>query len=96
TTEDYRIEYTWYVDNDVIRQAIKNRSRVAREKISSLIRSLTEGTFYVCPNCFMRYTLDEAVNRGGVCPVCGSQLEYIENVEEINKLTKVYEILDKL
>jgi transcription initiation factor IIE alpha subunit len=32
----------------------------------------------------------------GVCPVCGSQLEYIENVEEINKLTKVYEILDKL
>jgi transcription initiation factor TFIIE subunit alpha len=44
----------------------------------------------------MRYTLDEAVNRGGVCPVCGSQLEYIENVEEINKLTKVHEILDKL
>jgi transcription initiation factor TFIIE subunit alpha len=80
------------VDNNVIRQAIKNRSRVAREKI----RSLTEGTFYVCPDCFMRYTLDEAVNRGGVCPVCGSQLEYIENVEEINKLTKVYEKLDKI
>jgi transcription initiation factor TFIIE subunit alpha len=42
------------------------------------------------------HALDEAVNRGGVCPVCGSQLEYIENVEEINKLTKAYEILDKL
>jgi len=96
TTEDYRIEYTWYVDDEIIRQAIKNRARVAKEKISSLIRSLTEGAFYVCPNCFMRYTLDEAVNRGGTCPVCGAQLEYVENVEEINKLTKVYEILDKL
>ena len=42
------------------------------------------------------HALDEAVNRGGVCPVCGSQLEYIENVEEINKLTKVYEKLDKI
>ncbi|ACB38990.1 transcription factor [Pyrobaculum neutrophilum] len=96
TTEDYRIEYTWYVDDDVIRQAIKNRAKVAKEKISSLIKSLTEGAYYVCPTCHMRYTLDQAVNYGGVCPVCGTQLEYVENVEEIDKLTKAYESIDKI
>ena len=36
------------------------------------------------------------MERGGVCPICGSHLEYVENVEEINKLTKVFEKLDKI
>ncbi|MGB9703945.1 MAG: transcription factor [Pyrobaculum sp.] len=96
TTEDYRIEYTWYVDDEIIRQAISSRARVAREKISMLIRSLTEGAYYICPNCFTMYTLDEAVNRGGLCPICGAQLEYVESVEGINKLTKTFEKLEKL
>lgn len=92
TTEDYRIEYTWYVDDEIIGQAISSRARVAREKISMLIRSL----YYICPNCFTMYTLDEAVNRGGVCPICGTQLEYVESVEGINKLTKITKIFEKL
>lgn len=96
TTEDYRIEYAWYVDDEIIKQGISSRARVVREKLSMLIRSLTEGAYYICPNCFIRYTLDEAVNWGGRCPICGSQLEYVENVEEINKLTKIFEKLEKL
>ncbi|MEM1518797.1 MAG: transcription factor [Pyrobaculum sp.] len=96
TTEDYRIEYTWYINDEVIANALKNRAKIAREKISALIRTLTEGSYYICPNCFMRYTLDEAVNKGGVCPVCGTQLEYLENVQEIEKLTKVYRVLENI
>lgn len=96
TTEDYRIEYTWYVDDEVIKQAVSSRARVAREKISMLIRALTEGSYYICPNCHMRYSLEEAVNKGGVCPVCGAELEYVESLEEINKLTKVLQKLEKL
>lgn len=96
TTEDYRIEYTWYVNDEVISQALKARARIAKEKISTLIRVLTEGSYYVCPSCFMRYTLDDAVNKGGTCPVCGAQLEYVESIEEINKLTKIYELLERI
>ncbi|MFN7105398.1 MAG: transcription factor [Pyrobaculum sp.] len=96
TTEDYRIEYTWHVDDEVIRQAIKAKTKVVKEKISLLIRSLTEGAYYICPTCFMRYSLDDAVNKGGVCPICGNTLEYLENIDEIRKLTKIYEKLEKL
>lgn len=96
TTEDYRIEYTWYVDDEIIKQAIGGRAKIAREKISMLIRALTEGSYYICPNCHMRYSLDEAVNKGGVCPVCGAELEYVESLEEINKLTRVLQKLEKL
>jgi len=96
STEDYRIEYTWYVNDEVISQAVKYRAKIVKEKISLMIKALTEGAFYVCPNCFMRYPVEEVMERGGVCPICGSHLEYVENVEEINKLTKVFEKLDKI
>lgn len=96
TTEDYRIEYTWYVDDGIINQAIKYRAKVAKEKISMLIRSLAEGAFYICPTCHMRYQSEDAVNKGGVCPVCGTPLEYVESVDEINRLTEAYQKIDKL
>ncbi len=95
-TEDYRIEYTWYVNDEIINQAIKSRSRVVREKLSLLIASLTEGTYYICLTCFMRYTLEEAMNRDGTCPICGSKLTYVENVDEINKLTNVLQKLENV
>lgn len=96
TTEDYRIEYTWYVNNEVVAQAIKSRAEVAKSKISALIRALTEGAFYICPNCHMRYSLEEAVDIGGVCLVCGTQLDYVDSATEIEKLSKVYEKLEKI
>jgi transcription initiation factor TFIIE subunit alpha len=95
-TEDYRTEYTWYANDEVIRQAVRGRARAVREKLSLLIKALAEGSYYVCPNCFMRYALDDVMSGGDSCPVCGAKLEYVEGPDEIGKLTRVYEELEKV
>ncbi len=95
TTPDYRTEYSWYVDDSVITNAIKKRIELVSSKLGLLVRALTEGTYYVCPNCHRRYSLDEELAYNGICPVCKVQLIYINNIDEINKITKVIEKLEK-
>ncbi|MFB6491182.1 MAG: transcription factor [Thermoproteus sp. AZ2] len=95
TTPDYRTEYAWYLDDNVIANALKKRIELVSSKLSMLIRSLTEGSYYICPSCFRRYTLDEELAYNGVCPICKMQLIYINNITEINKLTEIIEKLEK-
>lgn len=95
TTPDYRIEYAWYVDDVVIANAIKKRIELVSGKLALLVRALAEGTYYVCPNCHRRYSLDEELAYNGVCPICKVQLIYINNIDEINRITKVIEKLEK-
>ncbi|CCC82550.1 transcription factor [Thermoproteus tenax] len=95
TTPDYRTEYSWYVDDTVIKQALKKRIELVSSKLSMLIRGLTEGAYYVCPNCHRRYSLDEELAYNGQCPICKVQLIYVNNINEINKITEIIEKLEK-
>ncbi len=95
TTPDYRTEYSWYVDDSVIANAIRKRIELVSSKLGLLIRALTEGSFYVCPNCYRRYSLDEELAYNGICPICKVQLVYINSIDEINKITKIIEKLEK-
>lgn len=95
TTPDYRTEYTWYVDDGVIGGAIRKRIELVSSKLSMLIRHLTEGAYYICPTCFRRYSLEEELTYNGICPICKSQLIYINNISEINKITEIIEKLER-
>lgn len=95
TTPDYRTEYSWYVDDAVVANAIKKKIELVSSKLSLLVRALTEGTYYVCPNCHRRYSLDEELAYNGVCPICKVQLIYVNNIDEINKVTEIIEKLEK-
>jgi len=93
-TNDYRYEYRWYVNEDVVRNFVVSRARLVLEKLSMMLRGGVDVVYY-CPNCFRRYNSDDAIKYELVCPICGSQLLQLDRVIEVESVTNIVNSISK-
>lgn len=93
-TDDYRYEYRWYVNENVMRNFIAARAKVVVEKLSMMLRGGMDVVYY-CPTCFRRYNNDDAAKYELVCPICGAQLLQLDRIIEVESITNIVNVISK-
>ena len=69
---------------------------ITLNKLRERLRYEETNTFYICPNCGIRFTFDEALENGFRCPRCGTSLEYFDNSKIVEFLRRKIAELEKI
>jgi len=89
--------YYWRVDKNRLLGIIKTRKQITLMKLKERLNFEESHTFYLCLNCNIRFTFEEALENAFKCPRCGSSLEYFDNKEIVEFLReKIAELEKKL
>lgn len=87
--------YYWRVEKERLLGIIKTRKTITLSKLKERLRYEENNTFYICPNCGIRFTFEEALENGFKCPRCNSSLEYFDNSEIVHFLKEKIRELEK-
>jgi len=88
--------YYWKIERDRLLGIIKSRKLITLSKLKERLKYEETNTFYICPNCGIRFTFDEALENGFRCPRCGTSLEFFDNTEIIGFLRRKIRELEKI
>lgn len=72
------LTYLWKLNLDHISEAIQEDMRMIMEILESRERFEEENDFFMCTECG-RFTFNDVVDIGFVCPQCGKEVEHFEN-----------------
>jgi len=88
--------YYWRIEKDRLLGIIRSRKMITLNKLRERLRYEETNTFYICPNCGIRFTFDEALENGFGCPRCGTSLEYFDNSKIVEFLRRKIAELEKI
>jgi len=88
--------YYWRIERDRLLGIIRSRKMITLNKLRERLRYEETNTFYICPNCGVRFTFDEALENGFRCPRCGMSLEYFDNSRIVEFLRRKIAELEKI
>ncbi len=77
-------DFIWYLREDKIREFFKTYFTKKIEELEKTIKEI-EGYAFYCKNCKLYFSYVEAMDNEFKCPYCLSDLEVIEDKEEIKK-----------
>ncbi|AEM38887.1 Transcription factor TFIIE, alpha subunit [Pyrolobus fumarii 1A] len=89
-----RLIFYWRVNFENLRPALVARKKAVIEKLRLRLEYERDNIFYTCPTDGLRFTFDEAMEYGMICPRCGSPLEPDERQEQIVSILE--EVIQKL
>ncbi|MDD1677070.1 MAG: transcription factor [Methanomicrobiales archaeon] len=72
------LTYLWKLTLDRISDAIAEDMQLVLEKLETRKTYEEENVFFTCKACG-RFTFNEVVDIGFICPACGKELEHFEN-----------------
>lgn len=73
------LTYLWQLDLDTIDDALYEDMQTVLERLEARARFEEENDFYICKNCGVIYTFDEAFGRNFECPHCDERMEHFDN-----------------
>ncbi len=88
-----RYETKWVLNEELIRKILKNRVKRVCEVLKNILDVATSEAYYYCPNCYRRYSVDEAYDYDFKCPRDETSLAQSDQTQEVEYLIKVIKLL---
>ena len=82
------LTYLWKLRFDLIDDAMGEEMRYVLEKLQARERFEEENDFYICKNCGIIYTFNQAADRDFACPECAEQVCHFDNEALLNALKR--------
>ncbi len=82
------LTYLWTLKLDRIEDTIAEDMQDILEILESREKYEDQNDFYICKNCGVVYTFDDAFSRGFVCPPCETKMEHFDNDLIVQALKK--------
>jgi len=78
--------YNWIFESDEVHKQLKSRSTTMLEKLNNILEHEENNMFFSCPEKHVRYDFEMASTLDFMCPECGEEIQFEDNIETINKL----------
>ncbi len=88
-----RYETRWYLSESIVSKVLKNRAKRVAEVLKNILDIAKSEAYYYCPNCYRRYSVDEAYDYDFKCPRDETSLAQSDQTQEVEYLIRVIRLL---
>jgi len=88
-----RYETKWSLNEEIIEKILKNRVKRICEVLKNILDVASAEAYYYCPNCYRRYSVDEAYDYDFKCPRDETSLAQSDQTQEVEYLIRVLKLL---
>lgn len=85
-TESGWLTYLWKIDISNIESILDAEMRRLLENLEDRLDFEQNSVFYTCEKMCARLLFDDATETGFICPLCGEELNYLDNTEVVHVL----------
>ena len=78
--------YSWKFEKDEVINHIKKDSQDYLEMLNDELEREENNMFFLCPQGHVRLDFDESSDYEFMCPVCGEELEFQDNADNIKQI----------
>ncbi|MCS7104538.1 MAG: hypothetical protein NZ954_03110 [Thermofilaceae archaeon] len=88
--------YYWRLTDDYPTKVLEERRRRVLDILRRRLDFEQGNSFFYCPECRRRFSFEEVADYMFRCPMCGVDLEALDNSQALEKLKRAIQILEDL